>query len=216
MELEALKLTSVPVHDQNYVSRSLQAFPATLPDGSRQAYGADVARQARSLDEASEKLKGVSEKANSFKRTVVEVDSRASEPRFFVQRVGGRITAARVDVVALDARGVADEGAAPTAASRPFPLGSGAKPPYVAMLKPPSIDDCVDIFTLSPDQAVPFALLAQLLLDEKAGRRSPQRRVIISGKPGSGKSQARMHRKHSSTYSPLGAGLILVSLYIYP
>lgn len=60
-------------------------------------------------------------------------------------------------------------------------------PPMVPALMRPSLNDTVRLFTLSPDQAFAFLLLAQTVAEPDL----PQRLMVIcTGEPGTGKSQA--------------------------
>ena len=63
-------------------------------------------------------------------------------------------------------------------------------PPYILVSENslPSIDDCATLFNLRLDQYFAFTLIAQTLLDEKAGLDPPQLKLAISGMAGTGKS----------------------------
>ncbi|GLC52807.1 hypothetical protein PLESTB_000670800 [Pleodorina starrii] len=67
----------------------------------------------------------------------------------------------------------------------------GEPPPYVLLPSDqlPTPDETIALFTLSDDQAAPFRLYADVLQAEKAGRRLPPITAILTGKPGTGKSQ---------------------------
>ncbi|KXZ42273.1 hypothetical protein GPECTOR_170g188 [Gonium pectorale] len=73
----------------------------------------------------------------------------------------------------------------------PRPDHPGEPPPYILLPldQLPSPDDTAHLFTLSDDQRQPFLLYAQLLLHEKAGQPAPPLQAILTGKPGTGKSQ---------------------------
>ncbi|KXZ42275.1 hypothetical protein GPECTOR_170g190 [Gonium pectorale] len=73
----------------------------------------------------------------------------------------------------------------------PRPDRPGEPPPYILLPldQLPSPDDTAHLFTLSDDQRQPFLLYAQLLLHEKAGQPAPPLQAILTGKPGTGKSQ---------------------------
>ena len=73
----------------------------------------------------------------------------------------------------------------------PDPLHPAEPPPYTLLPSHqlPSPDDTARLFSLSPDQREPFLLYATLLLAEKAGRRPAPLTSILTGKPGTGKSQ---------------------------
>ncbi|GLC43695.1 hypothetical protein PLESTM_001505500 [Pleodorina starrii] len=73
----------------------------------------------------------------------------------------------------------------------PNPACPGEAPPYVLLPSDqlPTPDETIALFTLSDDQAAPFRLYADVLLAEKAGRRLPPITAILTGKPGTGKSQ---------------------------
>ena len=71
------------------------------------------------------------------------------------------------------------------------PAGS---PPFVKAAQPPSIADAMDLFTLGDDQRIAFALLAEGLQQTAAALGAgaplpPQRRFLIMGGPGTGKSR---------------------------
>ena len=61
---------------------------------------------------------------------------------------------------------------------------AGELPPYIKTRVPPSVEETVALFAMSPDQARPFRQLATALLDPHA----PQQRVYALGAPGCGKS----------------------------
>ncbi|EFJ39808.1 hypothetical protein VOLCADRAFT_100525 [Volvox carteri f. nagariensis] len=60
---------------------------------------------------------------------------------------------------------------------------------FEVAVKPPSIDDTIELFTLAPHQAVPFMLMARYFdrRDEPNPGDPPQ--MLVEGKPGTGKSQ---------------------------
>jgi hypothetical protein len=68
-------------------------------------------------------------------------------------------------------------------------LPRGTLPPLIALAQPPSVEDTVQLFTLSIEQAVPFMLLAQYF-DKRHAINSPRPpRILVVGGQGSGKSQ---------------------------
>ena len=63
-------------------------------------------------------------------------------------------------------------------------------PPDMKLVEPPSIVDTVRLFTLSTEQAFAFVQLADALLLEKQGQKLQQPlRMVLTGEPGTGKSQ---------------------------
>ncbi len=76
-------------------------------------------------------------------------------------------------------------------------LPAGTRPPMVKMDKPPSHSDVIHIFNLAPEQALAFLIFAEYfdaqqkwLKDQEAEPHpGPPPRVLLVGKPGTGKSQ---------------------------
>ena len=184
--LAAEQLPHIPAKDPAYLQSTLGPFPAVpdLGEGSRSAYGADVVRQATPgrANAVKRALGAASGLCKAFKRPII----RAIRNRTLVfdrDPDTMRVMGARVDVVTRS------PSAQPVTTSEP--VARGAKPPYIKMAVAPTIAETIELFTLSSDQATPTAYLAQLLLDERDRGPQPQRRVILSGMPGTGKSQAR-------------------------
>jgi hypothetical protein len=71
------------------------------------------------------------------------------------------------------------------------PIAAGSTPPYVLLPHDelPSPEDVAVLFTLSPDQAPPFLLLAYTLLAEGNGVKQDPLGMITTGDPGTGKTR---------------------------
>ena len=181
----------MPVSDAPYLASTMASIPSMeqlCRSAVRTPYGEGVVVQAQTgkANARKKKLADATHKAKDFKRPVVtNVPGRSLV--FERHPDTGRVTGARVDIVASSQPGQ------PPMAATSETLKRGAKPPYIKMAVAPTIEETVDLFTLSPDQAAPAALLAQLLLDERAGLTKAQCRVVMSGMPGSGKSQVGAH-----------------------
>ncbi|KXZ45046.1 hypothetical protein GPECTOR_59g654 [Gonium pectorale] len=73
---------------------------------------------------------------------------------------------------------------------REEPLTPGTPPPYVRLLREPSLEETIDLFTLSAEQAVPFLLMARYF--DRCRQFQPPGdppRLLVVGGPGTGKSQ---------------------------
>ncbi len=76
-------------------------------------------------------------------------------------------------------------------------LAAGTRPPLIKMATPPTIEDVVQLFTLSEEQAFAFIILADYFDRQRLWLENPQMypepgpppRVVLVGKPGTGKSQ---------------------------
>jgi hypothetical protein len=63
-------------------------------------------------------------------------------------------------------------------------------PPDIKMAQLPSIDDTIRLFTLCPEQAFAFIQLSDAMLLERQGLKvDPPVRMVLTGEPGTGKSQ---------------------------
>lgn len=130
---------------------------------------------------SSSKAKGGAE-ANA--RVTTSVPSGHLE----VLKQGAKVLGARLRIV--DYSSVTTT-SAPTTTYEHIELG--VLPPMVKTTTPPSVEDTIQLFTLSSDQALSFARLAQALVDEQqTGRKQPPIRAVVTGEPGAGKSQVRM------------------------
>ncbi|GLC44536.1 hypothetical protein PLESTM_001610800 [Pleodorina starrii] len=71
----------------------------------------------------------------------------------------------------------------------PETIPPGHAPPDILLPRPPSIEDTIRLYTLAPDQAVPFILMARYFnrRNEPDPGRPPREMVV--GPPGTGKSQ---------------------------
>ena len=99
----------------------------------------------------------------------------------------GAITGARLDIIETSAT---DPG--PTLRSQTFDLGA-LLPNVKVHGPPPTINDTIQLFTLSEDQALTFARLGIALVEEAAGRQVRGHdpiRAWVTGGPGMGKTQA--------------------------
>ncbi|EFJ39314.1 hypothetical protein VOLCADRAFT_101122, partial [Volvox carteri f. nagariensis] len=70
-------------------------------------------------------------------------------------------------------------------------------PTYLRLPQPPSIDDTIELFTLAPDQAVPFMLMARYFDRRNEPDPGVPPQMLIMGPPGTGKT-------HLSTHSMFG------------
>ncbi len=76
-------------------------------------------------------------------------------------------------------------------------LAAGTRPPLIKLATPPTIEDVVQLFTLSEEQAFAFIILADYFDRQRLWLKNPQAypepgpppRVVVVGKPGTGKSQ---------------------------
>ncbi|EFJ39502.1 hypothetical protein VOLCADRAFT_100891, partial [Volvox carteri f. nagariensis] len=62
-------------------------------------------------------------------------------------------------------------------------------PTYLRLPQPPSIDDTIELFTLAPDQAVPFMLMARYFDHRNEPDPGVPPQMLIMGPPGTGKTQ---------------------------
>ncbi|EFJ39847.1 hypothetical protein VOLCADRAFT_100474 [Volvox carteri f. nagariensis] len=62
-------------------------------------------------------------------------------------------------------------------------------PTYLRLPQPPSIDDTIELFTLAPDQAVPFMLMARYFDRRNEPDPGVPPQMLIMGPPGTGKTQ---------------------------
>ncbi|EFJ39912.1 hypothetical protein VOLCADRAFT_100387 [Volvox carteri f. nagariensis] len=62
-------------------------------------------------------------------------------------------------------------------------------PTYLRLPQPPTIDDTVELFTLAPDQAVPFMLMARYFDRRNEPDPGVPPQMLIMGPPGTGKTQ---------------------------
>jgi hypothetical protein len=215
LDIDADRLNE-PDQKDDYTLASLRPFEDSLrPVAGAAVYGPDVARAGTAKDVLSRAKKA----ANSYVRKTLTPSSEKTKCIGVRRGPDGRVTDARVDLCEpappaepTDARpATLSAGVVPST-----PLKLGDLPPYlpVAGGTPPSVQDTIDLFTLSSDQAVVFDLLASLLLEEKAGRKQPQRRVVLSGQPGSGKSQV-LHALLWFAYQHDCSSLIAVVSYTW-
>ncbi|EFJ39704.1 hypothetical protein VOLCADRAFT_108524 [Volvox carteri f. nagariensis] len=71
----------------------------------------------------------------------------------------------------------------------PEPVPAGNTPPYIRLPQPPTIEDTIHLFTLSPEQAVPFILMARYFDRRAEPDPGLPPRMLVVGRPGTGKSQ---------------------------
>lgn len=76
------------------------------------------------------------------------------------------------------------------AGSATLPASEHGLPPDFKLQCKPGIVDTIKVFTLSKEQAFAFVQLADALLLEREGTRLPEPlRMVLTGEPGTGKSQ---------------------------
>ncbi len=76
-------------------------------------------------------------------------------------------------------------------------LPAGTRPPLIKMARPPTSEEVVELFTLAEEQAFAFLIYADYFDSQRSWMENPQLyphpgpppRVVIVGKPGTGKSQ---------------------------
>ncbi|EFJ39467.1 hypothetical protein VOLCADRAFT_100932 [Volvox carteri f. nagariensis] len=71
----------------------------------------------------------------------------------------------------------------------PEPVPAGKTPPYIRLPQLPTIEDTIHLFTLSPEQAVPFILMARYFDHRTEPDPGLPPRMLVVGRPGTGKSQ---------------------------
>lgn len=188
------------------MSRLLQA-PHDGPVSSRAAYMSGALRPFQGIKPArvgpnfpgsapTAVVKGTRWVLTSLNTSLARIDLKTRQKSAFVAptadasltvlRVDGVVAGARLDV--LDA--TSPEG---VAVRETKTFGLGQKLPHVKVVgDPPTLDDTIQLFTLSEDQALAFGRLATALLEEAFGRRPrgfEPIRAWVTGGPGCGKSQ---------------------------